>query len=123
MFRQLVMQRLVFGVGVVCLVLGAIGMVVPMMPATIFLIGAAWCFARTSPRFEAWLLANRYLGPSVVRWQQTGAIPLVVKAFSLMSFVGSWTAAWYVGSPIAVLWGLGLFFAGLAAFIVTRPSE
>lgn len=122
MFRQLVVQRMIFAVGVVCLVLGAIGMVVPMMPATVFLIGAAWCFARTSPRFEAWLLANRYLGPSVVRWQQTGAIPLVVKAFSLMSFAGSFGAAWYVGTPVPVLWALGVFFAALAAFIVTRPS-
>lgn len=123
MFRHMVVQRLIFALGVVCLVLGAVGMVVPMMPATIFLIGAAWCFARTSPRFEKWLLTNRYLGPSVVRWQQTGAIPLMVKAFSLMSFVGSFGAAWYVGTPVPVLWGLGLFFAGLAAFIVTRPSH
>ncbi len=123
MFRHLVVQRMIFALGVVCVVLGAIGMVVPMMPATVFLIGAAWCFARTSPRFERWLLTNRYLGPSVVRWQQTGAIPLVVKAFSLMSFVGSFGAVWYVGAPVAVLWGLGLFFVGLAAFIVTRPSE
>ncbi|WP_245263399.1 YbaN family protein [Azorhizobium doebereinerae] len=123
MFRQVVMQRVLFSCGVFFLTLGAIGMVVPMMPGTVFLIGAAWCFARSSPRFEAWLLNHRYLGPTVRRWQETGAIPLVAKAFALMSFIGSWTGAWYFGAPIYVLWGLGLLFAALAVFMVTRPSR
>lgn len=121
-FRHVVVQRLLFVAGILFLTLGAIGMVVPMMPGTIFLILAAWCFARSSPRFEAWLLNHRYLGPSVRRWQETGAIPLMVKLFALMSFVGSWTGTWYLGAPIYVLWGLGILFAGLAVFMVTRPN-
>lgn len=115
-------QRTLFGVGVLFLIVGAIGMVVPMLPGTVFLILAAWCFARSSPRFEAWLLNHRYLGPSVRRWQETGAIPLPVKLFALMSFVGTWTGSWYFGAPEIVLIGLGILFAALAVFMVTRPN-
>jgi uncharacterized membrane protein YbaN (DUF454 family) len=121
--RGMLLHRAIFAAGCVFLTLGAIGMVVPMMPGTVFLILAAWCFARTSPRFEAWLLNHRYLGPSVARWQETGAIPWPVKLLALTSFIGTWSASWYVGAPMVVLIGLGIFFSVLALFMVTRPSR
>ena len=120
--RAALYRQVLFGAGVVFLVVGAIGMVVPMMPGTVFLILAAWCFTRSSPRFEAWLLTNRYLGPSVVRWRETGAIPLVAKLFALSSFVGTFTGSWYFGAPDALLIGLGVLFTALAVFIITRPN-
>ncbi|WP_231711036.1 YbaN family protein [Xanthobacter dioxanivorans] len=121
--RAAIYRRLLFAAGIVFLVVGAIGMVVPMLPGTVFLILAAWCFARSSPRFEAWLLNHRYLGPSVVRWQQTGAIPPVVKLFALSSFVGTFTGSWYFGAPDWLLAILGLAFILLAIFIATRPNR
>ncbi|MEP9377983.1 YbaN family protein [Aquabacter sp. CN5-332] len=120
---QVIWRRTVFATGCLFLILGAIGMVVPMLPGTVFLILAAWCFARTSPRFEAWLVNHRYLGPSVRRWQETGAIPLPVKLLALTSFVGTWTGSWYVGAPSYVLIPLAILFVVLAAFMVTRPSR
>lgn len=122
-FYAAVRQKALFSAGVVFLSLGAIGMVVPMMPGTVFLILAAWCFTRSSPRFEAWLVNHRYLGPSVRRWQETGAIPLPVKLLALTSFVGSFGGAWYFGAPPLVLWPLGILFIALAVFMVTRPSR
>ncbi len=119
---QEIWRKALFAVGIVFLILGAIGMVVPMLPGTVFLILSAWCFARTSPRFEAWLLNHRYLGPSVRRWQETGAIPLPVKLLALSSFVGTWSGSYYFGAPDFLLIGLGIVFALLAVFIVTRPS-
>ncbi|GGF71948.1 hypothetical protein GCM10007301_34620 [Azorhizobium oxalatiphilum] len=121
--RQVVIRHMLFGFGCVFVTLGAIGMVVPMMPGTIFLILAAWCFARSSPRFEAWLLNHRYLGPSVRRWQETGAIPLFAKVFALASFVGSWFGTRYLGAPVYVLWGLAILFVVLSIYMVTRPNE
>lgn len=121
--RAALYRKLLFAVGMVFLVVGAIGMVVPMLPGTVFLILAAWCFARSSPRFEAWLLAHRYLGPGVARWRETGAIPPLVKLFALSSFVGTFTGSWYFGAPTVVLVLLGLLFVPLAAFIATRPNR
>ncbi len=115
-------RQILFGVGMVFLVIGAIGLVMPMMPGTVFLILAAWCFTRSSPRFEQWLLTNRFLGPSVVKWRESGAIPPFAKAFALASFVGSLTLSWLLGAPDFVLVGLAILFAGLALFIATRPN-
>ncbi|MCG5233631.1 YbaN family protein [Xanthobacter oligotrophicus] len=121
--RAAIYRKLLFAAGIIFLVIGAIGMVVPMLPGTVFLILAAWCFTRSSPRFEAWLLNHRYLGPGVVRWRDTGAIPPVVKLFALASFVGTFTGSWYFGMPVPVLAVLGVMFTLLAVFVASRPNH
>ena len=121
--REALYRRALFVAGSLFLLLGAIGMLVPMLPGTVFLILAAWCFARSSPRFEAWLLAHRYLGPSVARWKATGAIPPVAKALAMSSFVGTLTGAWYFGAPRIMLVLLATLFAALALFMLTRPNS
>jgi len=123
LMREAIYRKLLFAAGLVFLVIGAIGMVVPMLPGTVFLILAAWCFTRSSPRFEAWLLNHRYLGPGVARWRETGAIPPLVKLFALSSFVGTFTGSWYFGAPTAVLAVLGVVFVALAVFIASRPNR
>ena len=52
------MRIIYFCLGWVMVALGVIGLVMPLMPGAVFLIVAAWCFARSSPRFEAWLLEH-----------------------------------------------------------------
>ena len=54
--------------------LGMIGAVLPLMPTTIFLILATGCFARSSPRLEAWLLNHPRFGPTLRDWRERGAI-------------------------------------------------
>lgn len=55
-----------------CLLLGLIGVVVPGMPTTVFILLAAWAAARSSPRLHAWLLAHRLFGPMLRDWQAGG---------------------------------------------------
>jgi len=50
-------------VGVLCVILGAIGIVVPGMPGTVFLLIASWCFAKSFPSLERRLLRNRFFAP------------------------------------------------------------
>jgi uncharacterized membrane protein YbaN (DUF454 family) len=52
-------------VGLACVALGGLGLVVPGLPATIFFIGAAGAFSRSSPRLERWVLGLRGVGPLV----------------------------------------------------------
>ena len=54
-----------FAGGVSSVALGAIGIIVPGLPTTVFFIGAAACFARCSPRFEQWVLDLPRIGPMV----------------------------------------------------------
>lgn len=49
--------------------LGVLGIFLPLLPTTIFLLMAAWCFARSSQRFHHWLLSHPRLGPFIEAWQ------------------------------------------------------
>ena len=69
--------------GHVCLALGITGLVLPVMPGVVFLIGAAACYARGSARFYDWLLANKWLGPPVRDWQENRAMTIRAKVTSI----------------------------------------
>ena len=81
--RQLVVMRVYSLLGLVLLAIGIIGMWVPVLPTTIFLIGAAACFARSSPRLYAYLMSHPRLGPPLQHWFEEGAISKRGKATAL----------------------------------------
>lgn len=57
-----------------CLVLGLIGVVVPGMPTTVFILLAAWAAARSSPQLHGWLMAHSLFGPMLKDWQNGGTV-------------------------------------------------
>ena len=63
--------------------LGIIGIVVPVLPTTPFLLLAAACYARSSPRFYHWLLYNRWFGNYISNYRQRKGIPLKVKVLTI----------------------------------------
>lgn len=116
------LRPVLFVLGCLSLVVGVIGIVLPGLPGTVFLILAAWCFTRSSPRFEAWLLEHPQLGPPVRRWRQSGAIPRAAKWFACVSLAASWLVIYAMNpSPMTVV-GLGGMLLCVAIFIVTRPD-
>lgn len=72
--------------GFASLGLGAIGAVLPLLPTVPFMILAAFCFARSSPRLEARLLNHRHFGPHIRRWRGRGAISRRGKQAALCAF-------------------------------------
>jgi len=82
--------RLAFVIGGhVCMVLALFGIILPVMPATVFLILAAACYARGSKQLHAWLLRNQWFGPPIRDWQQHRAMTLRSKVVAIVSlFVG-----------------------------------
>lgn len=84
--------------GLLCVALGAIGIVVPGLPTTIFFIGAAACFARSSPRLEAWVLGLPKVGPAVRDYRAGLGMPRRAKQVAIamiVVFVGF--SVWIVG--------------------------
>ncbi len=71
--------------GTVCVGLGVLGMLLPLMPTTVFLLAAAYCYGRSSERFHTWLLSNRLFGSYISNYKAGRGISLRQKAFTLTS--------------------------------------
>ena len=69
--------------GAVSLLLGIIGIFLPLLPTTPFVLLAAACWAKASPRFHRWLHQHRYFGPMVQNWENNGAVPRKAKIFAI----------------------------------------
>ena len=63
------MKIIMVGAGWLCVVLGVVGIFLPLLPTTPFLLLAAWLFARSSERFHEWLVTHSTLGPILSAWQ------------------------------------------------------
>jgi hypothetical protein len=64
--------------------LAAVGAVLPLVPTTPFLLLAAACFVRSSPRAHRWLHGNRVFGPFLREWQRTHSVPLRAKVLGIL---------------------------------------
>jgi uncharacterized membrane protein YbaN (DUF454 family) len=112
--------------GWLCMVLGLVGVFLPLLPTTPFLLLAAACFVRASPAMHARLLAHPRLGPYLEQWRRERSIPLAAKrrAYVLVSacFALSIALVGGIGPRIAlgVLWLALIVF--LACLRTGRPS-
>lgn len=112
-----------FVLGWLMVALGLIGAVLPIMPTTIFIILAAWCFGRSSPRFEKWLLEHRIFGPTLVQWREHGAVPKRVKWIACSGMAFGYATFFCFARPTPLLGGVvALFFIACAAYVLSRPS-
>ncbi|WP_375322810.1 YbaN family protein [Aliivibrio logei] len=68
-----------FVLGAVALILGFVGIFLPLLPTTPFLLLASVCFMRVSPRIHAWLISHPKLGPPIVEWQKHKTIKASIK--------------------------------------------
>lgn len=117
--RSPVLRALYAGIGLIFVGIGGIGVFVPGLPTTVFLIIAAWCFSRSSPRLERWLLDLPVLGQFVRDYRAGLGMPRRAKfsAYAaIVIFVG--IAVVLVLDSIAVRLGLVLF--GLSGLLYIR---
>lgn len=115
-------RPLLFTAGWVFTAIGVVGMILPLMPGTIFLIMAAWCFSRSSPRFEAWLLGHPRLGPQVRRWRESGTIARPVKFVACGSMLLSFGILTRTSAPPIALWATGICLLAAGVYVASRPE-
>jgi len=111
------------GLGGVSLALGAIGALLPIVPTVPFLILAAACFARGSPRLERWLLTHPLFGPPIRDWRERGAIPPRAKLLAVGGMAGGYMVTLMALRPgLEIAIPLAAALALVAAYVLSRPS-
>ena len=114
---------LLMGFGWFNIGLATIGVVVPGIPTTIFLIIALWAFSQSSTRLHSWLFNHQVFGPFLQNWKRHGVIPKQAKRVAIFMMLGSWALLIYVSKSWILVGGVGLVMLCVAVFIATRPSS
>lgn len=103
--------------GLACVGLGVLGMFLPVLPTTPFLLLAVWAFARSSRRLESWLLEHPRFGPRLRAFRTDRVVPVSVKltawgwmAFSLGAMIVSGRVPWPGVALTAGLMGWGVYY-------------
>lgn len=118
-----VMRVAYFCMGCLLVALGVIGAVTPLLPTTIFLIGAAGCFARSSPRLEAWLLDHPRFGKPLRDWRAAGAISRPSKIMACSGMTIGFVVFWFSAHPSMLLAaGVAGLLLACAGYVVSRPT-
>ncbi|OZG69854.1 hypothetical protein BTA51_29070 [Hahella sp. CCB-MM4] len=89
--------------GGLALAVGIDGLVLPMGPTTPLLLLAAFCFARSSPRLEMWLVEHPRFGPPIRDWRAEGAISLRAKTMALVGVAATFLFSGFLQLPGGVL--------------------
>ena len=112
------------GLGVACTGLGIAGLLLPVMPGTVFLLIAAWAFSRSSERLHLWLYNHPRFGATIRDWHRFGMVPLRAKVLAIAMMSASVV---YVAFEAADSWMTPLVLAAVMApvalWIATRPSR
>lgn len=117
-----------FAIGWVSVGIGFVGVVVPGLPTTVFMVFAAWCFSKSSPRFEAWILGLPGVGQLVrdyrdglgmPRRSKVSAMTMITVAVTISSFV---LDSWPLRILVITAGVVGLYWVGIRVPTRAGPS-
>lgn len=117
------LRYLVMAFGFLFMLLGIMGILLPIMPGTIFLILATACFVRSSPRFENWIMHNRYVGPAIADYRSTGVIDRNTKIIITVTMCFSFVGLELVDAPLWVWLVVGGIIGAVLIFVWRHPDE
>jgi uncharacterized membrane protein YbaN (DUF454 family) len=121
-FKNKAIKIFLLFVGWLSVVLGVIGIFLPVMPTTPFLLLAAACFMRTSPKFYKWLVGHPRLGKYLVYYLEGKGIPLKAKVYTIATMAISMSVTCYFVPVTAVRVLLPLVGVLVALYIVRQPT-
>jgi uncharacterized membrane protein YbaN (DUF454 family) len=121
-FKNKAVKVFLLFVGWLSVVLGVIGIFLPVMPTTPFLLLAAACFMRTSPKFYHWLVGHPRLGKYLVYYLEGKGIPLKAKVYTIATMAISMSVTCYFVPVTAVKVLLPLVGVLVALYIVRQPT-
>jgi uncharacterized membrane protein YbaN (DUF454 family) len=109
--------------GMICVGLGALGIILPGLPTTPFLLVAAYCFARSSEHFHDWLLNHRWFGSYVRNFEEGRGMTRPAKATTLLVMWLSFGVTIVFFVPVVVgQAGMFLLAAAVSIYIMRLPT-
>lgn len=118
------MKWILLGIGWLAFVLGILGIFLPFLPTTPFLLLAALCFSKSSERLHQWLLRTPFAGQIIRDWQEKKVIPLRAKFTATILLLPTMAyLVWEARLPPPGLWSLIFLMTGVLIFIWTRKSS
>ena len=111
------------GLGFLSLGMAYIGVIVPGIPFSIFLVFAAYCFAKSSPRMHKWLYNHKYFGPFLTNWVEKRVFPTKGKYAMVLVMASSLAFLYFsTGNLKAFAWS-GIFMALVAIWAWRFPGS
>lgn len=109
--------------GFVFLGIGIIGIFLPLLPTTVFILLSAFCFSRSSEKIHDWLLEHPRFGQMIKDWQEKGSINKKAKACAIFMIIGSYALCIAYQLSIWILLIQFIVLSAVSVFILTRPHE
>lgn len=117
------MKPIYFCLGWLFVSVGMVGVFLPVLPTTPFLILALWAFSNSSRKFHDWLYHHRWYGPPLQQWQKHRVIPRLAKMIAIGSMLLSLTyLTFFTSAETWLKLAAGLFMAVTALYILSKPS-
>ena len=111
-----------FTIGILSLSLGYVGIVVPGLPTTVFILIAAWAFSKCSTKFTYWIENHRLFGPMVLNWQQYKGLSRRAKKVAILTIIPTFAFTIFVAFSIIGDLIFGFFGIAFCTWLATRPE-
>ncbi len=120
--RDTMMRPFFLGLGYASLALGILGIFLPLLPTTPFVLLAVWCFARSNPALADKLYNHPRFGPLLTTWRDQRAIPRHAKIYALATLALSYALILWLAEGRILPVVLAAIMGSVALYIATRPT-
>jgi len=118
-----VKKIILLSLGWLCVSLAFIGVFVPGIPTTIFLIIALWSFTKSSRKFQTWLLNHKRFGPILENWQSHKVVPQRAKISMVVLQISAVLLVHYFLNNLIITIGLAIILIIVAIYVLSLPNK
>ena len=117
------MRIILLSLGLLCVALAFIGIFIPGIPTTPFLIVALWAFAQSSKKFHAWLLNHKRFGTVLRNWESHKVVPIKAKITMVILQITAVAMIQYSLNNIFITISLAVLLLCVAFYVISLPSK
>ena len=116
-------RTILISLGLLCVGLGFVGVLIPGIPTTIFLIIALWAFTKSSEKLRHWLLNHKRFGPILNNWQEHKVVPRRAKILMVVLMSLAVILFYYSSQSLILTIGLITILVSVAIYVISLPSK